>query len=669
MDGGTPGPRVGQALLAQATTQAHATPSLLDDMAAVAQVDPAEAPAWAHFLLEAVPGRVRYVAVVIGFVCLAHVRLATELLDQGVMDAVLAYAESDDSACAAAHMLSEGASHATLRSRLTAREAVTQWLASRSGASASLRAILDLVHIKFAIQSDKALPEDICCATWASTCTFLETTIPPAPVPVPLYFEPVHTAYGDALESLYYLVSRPALRVALSTRAATLRKLGTLLDMPKKSLFPARNAPSSQISVYGDKDAPTPHAPTHSFVIVSILTTMTAYLPQRSAQEHHVHALRRSAMQKAGQDVPDEDADEQLQPAAVQRRVRALVDAGIVPRLVSLATQPQPDQLRQPLQSLFLALVTEQDAAFRGRLIQQGLSRALLAQAQHVYTQEETHNLEPLQALAKLSVSTDPALLYGLDGTSARAAAYLSMLFLAPSATLLQIFEATLALTNLASMSPAMASCVAHAKCPSSEHADVHAAIVPMFLQYESEMLRCALLELLCNLAQDESTFTYWSGEDQALSDESSEEVLRLHTPYGRIRFLLTLLDVSDEHVPLIKAVTGLLATLSTSPATCELLVRMPPESVHALVDVLTYSYASPMATYELALRVLTIVSSLTQYAAWLGPSRADQVRTCLLHLLPAVRQFVQAQRKATSMEALQKQVLALALDIFQTVT
>ena len=299
----------------------------------------------------------------------------------------------------------------------------------------------------------------------------------------------------------------------------------------------------------------------------------------------------------------------------------------------------------------------------------QGLSRALLAQAQHVYTQEETDNLVPLQALAKLSVSTDPALLFGLDGTPARAAAYLAVLFLTPSATLLQIFEATLALTNLASMSPAMASCVAHAKCASSEHADVQAAITPMFLQYESDMFRCALLELLCNLAQDESTFIYWSGEDQVSSDEASEEVMRLHTPYGRIRFLLTLLDVSDEHVPLLKAVTGLLATLSSSPATCELLVRMPPESIHALVEVLTYTYASPLAMYELALRVMTIISSLTQYAAWLGPSRSDQVRTCLSRLLPAVRQFVQAQHKATSMEPLQKQVLAVALDIFQTIT
>ena len=663
------GPRVAHALLTQAATQAHATPTLLDDMAAVTRVDPTEAPAWAHVLLEAVAGRARDVAVVMGFVCLSQVPLATALVDQGVMDAVLAHAECDEDACAAAHMLSEGASHAPLRSQLAAREAVTQWLASQSEASAPLRAILDLVHIKLAIQTDKVLPDDVCCAAWTSTVSFLETTPPPAQVSVPLYFEPAYTAYGDALESLYYLVSRPALRVALSERGAMLRKLGALLDMPKKSLFPARNASGPQVSVYSDKDAPTPLAPAHAFVIVSILTTMTAYLPQRSAQDHHIHALRRSAMQKAGQNVQDDDADERLQPAAVQRRVRALVDADIVPRLVSLATQPQPDQLRQALQSLFLALVTEQDAAFRGRLIQQGLSRALLAQAQHVYTQEETDNLVPLQALAKLSVSTDPALLYGLDGTPARAAAYLAVLFLAPSATLLQVFEATLALTNLASMSPAMASCVAHAKCASSEHADVQAAITPMFLQYESDMFRCALLELLCNLAQDESTFIYWSGEDQVSSDDSSDEVLRLHTPYGRIRFLLTLLDVSDEHVPLLKAVTGLLATLSSSPATCELLVRMPPESVHALVDVLTYSYASPLAMYELALRVMTIISSLTQYAAWLGPSRSDQVRTCLSHLLPAVRQFVQAQRKATSMEPLQKQVLAVALDIFQTIT
>ena len=141
------GPRVAHALLTQAATQAHATPTLLDDMAAVTRVDPTEAPAWAHVLLEAVAGRARDVAVVMGFVCLSQVPLATALVDQGVMDAVLAHAECDEDACAAAHMLSEGASHAPLRSQLAAREAVTQWLASQSEASAPLRAILDLVHI------------------------------------------------------------------------------------------------------------------------------------------------------------------------------------------------------------------------------------------------------------------------------------------------------------------------------------------------------------------------------------------------------------------------------------------------------------------------------------------------------------------------------------------
>ena len=458
---------------------------------------------------------------------------------------------------------------------------------------------------------------------------------------------------------------------------------------------------------------------------------MTAYPPVLSAQDRQIDALRRSALKRANP--PQEhghsaDAQEHsnaghLAPAATAKRVRLLVEAGLLPSLVALAMAPSTASdshlvpLRRQLQLLFLSLVTEQDAKFRGRLLQQGISRALLSLSQQVYaraalspTTVEADDLLSFQALAKLSISTNPALMYGLDGTSARAATYLAVLFLAPSSSLLQVFEAALALTNLASMSPAMATLVAHTSYVPSEHKDVANAIVPMFLQFDSVMLRRALMELLCNLVQDESVYAYWSGEGDLdtsretdikrdgdeqngdLVDERSptspatigvaesvrSPTLRLHTAHGRLQFLLTLLMVpTDAHeTALVKAVAGLVAMLGASPVTCEQLVQMPHSKLRNVADLLESTELSPMDTHELAIRALTIVSCMADYAQWLGPSaRTDSIRRVLKEtgLVAAVQHYLQRHLTSTARAQqddvvnVQKHAMTLAVSILKT--
>lgn len=751
-------------LLDAVCTQRDASRELIDALAAVQNVDVNETEAWAGQLRKeaASPQSDRRIQVMalVGFVCLANAPLAMGLVDASLFDmlASLTNASSNEiETCAMAHLLSEGASHTALRSKLATRPSIEHWLATHAQSSLNderVQVCLDLVRIKFAIGTNNtqhalSLPFDTCKLMFETFCAFLESASVFEKQEL-LSFDPTQAAVADALEGLFYLVSIPALRVALSERTRTLHVLALFLgaSTKRKTLFPPRGSSNrdhsnsknfatsddgsmNRLSMYDDLDMQTiSTGPTHAYVVTSILTTMTAYPPVLSAQDRQIDALRRSALKRANPpqehghsaDAQEHSNAEHLAPAATAKRVRLLVEAGLLPSLVALAMAPSTASdshlvpLRRQLQLLFLSLVTEQDAKFRGRLLQQGISRALLSLSQQVYaraalspTTVEADDLLSFQALAKLSISTNPALMYGLDGTSARAATYLAVLFLAPTSSLLQVFEAALALTNLASMSPAMATLVAHASYAPSEHKDVANAIVPMFLQFDSVMLRRALMELLCNLVQDESVYAYWSGEGDLdtsretdikrdgdeqngdLVDERSptspatigaaesvrSPTLRLHTAHGRLQFLLTLLMVpTDAHeTALVKAVAGLVAMLGASPVACEQLVQMPHSKLRNVADLLESTELSPMDTHELAIRALTIVSCMTDYAQWLGPSaRTDSIRRVLMEtgLVAAVQHYLQRHSTSTAcaqqgdLVSVQQHAVTLAVSILK---
>ena len=753
-------------LLDAACTQRDASRELIDALAAVQNVDVNEAEAWADQLRKeaASPQSDRRIQVMtlVGFVCLANAPLAMGLVDASLFDMLASLTNTSSNeieTCAMAHLLSEGASHTALRSKLATRPSIEHWLSAHAQISVTderVQVCLDLMRIKFAIGTNKtqhalSLPFDTCKLMFDTFCAFLESASVYEKQEL-LSFDPAQAAIADALEGLFYLVSMPALRVALSERTRTLHVLALFLgaSTKRKTLFPPRgssnrdhsnsenlspsdDASINRLSVYDDLDMQTiSTGPTHAYVVTSILTTMTAYPPVLNAQDRQIDALRRSALKRANPhqehghsaDAQEHSDAEHLAPTATAKRVRLLVEAGLLPSLVALAMAPSTASdshlvpLRRQLQLLFLSLVTEQDAKFRGRLLQQGISRALLSLSQQVFarvtsspTTVEADDLLPFQALAKLSISTNPALMYGLDGTSARAATYLAVLFLAPSSSLLQVFEAALALTNLSSMSPAMATLVAHTSYVPSEHKDVANAIVPMFLQFDSVMLRRALMELLCNLVQDESVYAHWSGEgdlensretdikhngdeqngDLVVDDRSptsaatldaAESVrsstLRLHTAHGRLQFLLTLLMVpTDAHeTALVKAVAGLVAMLGASPVTCEQLVQMPHSKLRNVADLLESTELSPMDTHELAIRALTIVSCMTDYAQWLGPSaRTDNIRRVLKEtgLVAAVQHYLQRHLTSTARAQqddvvnVQKHAVTLAVSILKT--
>lgn len=626
----------------RAARDAPTAPADADVAAALAELASApagEVHAWAEPLADAVQASPAPAFGVVGALCLVRPD-AQRVLTPALIDALVRHA--DDAPCAFAHMLAEAASHAPLRAALGARADVHAWLGARGSGSrlrevrtdtAQTAACADLARIKLAIAPDAhaqnplRLGDAECAALFGALRTYTVEHARDAGTLVPLRIDAAAAARADALEGLYYLVSLPALRDALCDDAALVAALVAALGAPeRRTVFPARRG--AQVpSVYGGGGG---HASSLAYVVVSILATAAAYPALQSAEDRRIDALRRSALQQG-------DADARLAPPAVARRVRALMAAGVAPAAVAVASH---GELRRPLGTLLHAFVTEQDAAQRGRLVQQGIVRALLHLAQPAYAAlvaaEARDELVPIHALARLSVTTDPTLMYSLDGTAARAVAYLAALLLAPEAAPLQAFEAALALTNLASMSLPMASAVAHARFARSEHADVAAALMPMFLQFDSVMMRRALIELLCNVVQDERVLEEWSGEAELSADGTDtpeDGAIRLHTARGRLRLLLLLsVPPSDDthEVALALAASGTLATLAGSAATCAHLVRVPPATLrHVGTLVVGAEDAGPALRADtrdaLALRGLAIVASLVQYIAWLEQPGAPE--------------------------------------------
>lgn len=652
----------------------------------VQKLEPSDAPEIAETLRDAAKNDVVRALVVLHILSLLKAPVVQRVLAlDGLLEQFLSQAQKGDAACAMGHMLAGAASHAPLRAILAKDPAVEAWVAAHSSqakitevdADESATASADLVRIKLAIQTEEGkgplgLDGDACTALYTSLRGSLVDG-PAAPDAGLLDFDARAAACTDALEGLYYLVKLPALRDRVADDKALLAVFVRLLQSK------ARKEAVSTSSL--------------PYLVASILATVAAYAPPRTEEQRRVEALRRSAVRTAEQDIAPQDA---------ARRCRALVSVGLAAPLVAVAlrSSTSEDELRRTLSSLFLALVTEQDGQLRGKLLQQGVARALLVLSRDAYAALAKPDapaavLAPLQALAKLTITTDPSLMYRMDGSAAQGVQYLAALYFAPQGSLLQLFEATMALTNLASLSPEMAGVVGRAPPPhANEHKDIASSLVSQFLMHDEDMVRRALVELLCNLVQDEQVFAFWSGEAEEPSKElvegdegsepqpagSSDVALRLHTAQGRLRLLVSLCRLDDSPpepttLALALAAAGALATLSSSPATCQRLLALPPSADETLASlVLPECTVSLLDAHQLALRGLVIAASLAQYAAYRKKHNdsATSAEVKKSALLGACRDYVAENARFARdsseprLASMRQQALTIAVDVLQ---
>lgn len=351
----------------------------------------------------------------------------------------------------------------------------------------------------------------------------------------------------EAVEGLAYLTVEPALKESFASNPSFLKQLFALMPT-KKSVAPKWE--TSPAMIYG---------------VSVIICNLSSFRPHLTEEEKQMEKLKR--MTKRGKGFPaDEDKANLLDnDEHVKARIRSLISCGVLPVFSAAITATDSKGVRLNVGKSLLCMVEEKDN--RGTVLQAGGAKVL----QTIIKQSpfgESHNakeirdvdaseLLPIQALAKLSITSSPIQVFGPNiGAIYDAIRPLSVLLQYPSSNLLQRFEAMMALTNLASHSPDVAARITKV--------DGIVDKAELLLLDGHNLVRRASVELICNLivGSDEAFDRYTTGDRSSAS---------------KIHIFLALSDVDD--LPTRLAASGALATLSAAPSTCKTLIDLQFES------------------------------------------------------------------------------------------
>ncbi|KAF2255576.1 CRO1 protein [Trematosphaeria pertusa] len=282
---------------------------------------------------------------------------------------------------------------------------------------------------------------------------------------------------------------------------------------------------------------------------LTIFSNLTSFLPIQSEEEKRMAQLKAYAnVQKPS------DPDPLLDEAHVTARCKRVLDAGIVPLLVTISKKASPSALGQTA-SILLSL--SKDTKTRGIMAQQGAIK-LLVQIYDTITLDKVTpspyppNMAPqtAQALSRILISTNPAHIFNAALPPQSAIRPLISLLIPSesSAWQLHAFESLLALTNLASMDMQTQNHIIR---------NAFDIVADDLLLSQNTLLRRAATELLCNLMAAPLCI-------ERFADGSPRATHRLH-------ILLAMTDVDDA--PTRSAAGGALAMLlSVDPAIPELL-------------------------------------------------------------------------------------------------
>ena len=363
----------------------------------------------------------------------------------------------------------------------------------------------------------------------------------------------------DAIEGLGYLSMEPTVKELLSKDKIFLRKLFTLVPS-QKSPSPTTSDDSNPTLVYG---------------VLVIVCNLVTYRPRLSEEQKQMEHLKR--MTKTGQRpaVVPEEISSLENDDHVKARIHSVMQAGVLPVFSAAISSTASLGVLVNVGKSLLSIIEEREN--RGAVLQAGGAKVLqiiikkgLTAGGGTSSDRKSHldalYLEPIQALAKLAITSSPVQVFGPNvGAMYDAIRPLSILLQHPSSNLLQRFETVMALTNLASQSPDMASRIASAEGLVNR--------VELLLFEEHTLVRRASMELICNLiAGSDATFERYGGEESP-------------SPTSKIHVVLALCDVDD--LPTRLAASGALATLTSAPSACRALVALQFER-HRFLPIMT---------------------------------------------------------------------------------
>jgi hypothetical protein len=319
-----------------------------------------------------------------------------------------------------------------------------------------------------------------------------------------------------SIEGLAYASLQPRVKESIVNNKALLEKLVKNLS----------EAPPRSPSTYG---------------ALSIFVNLTRYQPALTEEQKKMTQLKAYANAAGHLSGPDPLNDDDH----VAVRCKAVFDAGITPVLVTHSKNGTAGSLALIISILHSLTVTK---SLRGPLAQQGAVKLLLEAWASLPDTEGASRHMAAQAVARILISMNPALVFGGNRSIPVSAAIKPLVSILPSdpaaetRDLLPTFEGLMALTNLASLDK-----------DDSRQTIIRTAWSHMEDQlHSSNMLVCkAAVELLCNLVQAPEAVAMYA-------EDTSKSRNRMH-------ILLALADVEDAGTR--RAAGGALASLTSSEA------------------------------------------------------------------------------------------------------
>ncbi|OCK86455.1 CRO1 protein [Lepidopterella palustris CBS 459.81] len=262
---------------------------------------------------------------------------------------------------------------------------------------------------------------------------------------------------------------------------------------------------------------------------LTIFVNLTTYLPVQSEEE------KRMAQLKAYANTTKPTEPDPLENSFhVTARCKKVLDSGIVPLLVSCSKRASPSVLSQMLQIL---LSLSQEQKHRGIMAQQGAVKLILHIWVHIHAEEHPHassyspasNRAAAHALARILISINPAHVFSAASALPTTNAIRPLIFLlepdadAKAQNLLQVFEALLALTNLASTDDMTRDAIIRLAWDK---------IMDDLILSPNTLVQRATVELICNLVASPKGV-------EKFADGSRRASNRLH-------ILLAMADVED---------------------------------------------------------------------------------------------------------------------------
>ncbi|CAK5264269.1 unnamed protein product [Mycena citricolor] len=354
------------------------------------------------------------------------------------------------------------------------------------------------------------------------------------------------SSISDAVEGLAYLSVDPTVKDALSRDPVFLKHFFSLIPHRKAQNLPVE--PNTTL-LYG---------------VLLTIANICAYRPRLTEEQAQIAKLKRMA-NTAKKPSETTDASSSLDDDdIVKDRISRLVSAGVLEVFAGAVPGTDSIGIRSAAGKALLSIV--EDRENRGKVLQNGgakllgiiIKKALDPSPADSKVKLEVVDLEPIQALAKLAITSSPVQVFGPnDGAIYDAIRPFSLMLQHPSSTLLQKFEALMALTNLSSHSAETSSRIATAEGLLNA--------VELLLLEEHPLVRRASMELICNLISgSDVVYERYGGSENNTSTRA------------KLQIVLAMSDVEDLNTRL--AASGALATITDSPSACAGLVDLQLE-------------------------------------------------------------------------------------------